>query len=112
MKPLRFVGTSLKDLRGFPERARKQAGYQLFKVQRGTDPTDWKAMPTLGKGVNEVRIQVGDAYRIMYLARLPDAVYVLHAFQKKTQKTSKKDLQLTQARYVAAIKASSGEETS
>ena len=92
MKPLRFVGDSLKCLREFPEDAKQDAGYQLDKVQRGEQPTDFKPMPTIGKGVEELRVRdESGAYRVIYTARLPDAVYVLHAFQKKTQTTAKRD---------------------
>lgn len=100
MKLLRFVGDSLKCLREFPEDAKQDAGYQLDKVQRGEQPTDFKPMPTIGKGVEELRIrEESGAYRVIYTARLPDAVYVLHAFQKKTQTTAKRDIELAKSRY-------------
>ena len=100
MKPLRFVGDSLKCLREFPEDAKQDAGYQLDKVQRGEQPTDFKPMPTIGKGVEELRVRdEPGAYRVIYSARLPDAVYVLHAFQKKTQTTAKRDLELAKSRF-------------
>ncbi len=100
MKLLRFVGDSLKCLREFPEDAKQDAGYQLDKVQRGEQPTDFKPMPTIGKGVEELRIrEASGAYRVIYTARLPDAVYVLHAFQKKTQTTAKRDIELAKSRY-------------
>jgi phage-related protein len=99
MKPLSFLGSSLDDLRAFPETARREAGHQLDRVQRGLDPEDWKAMPSVGIGVREVRIrdQVG-AFRVIYIATRPEAVYVLHAFQKKTQATAKRDLELAETR--------------
>ena len=100
MKPLRFVGDSLKCLREFPEDAKQDAGYQLDKVQRGEQPTDFKPMPTIGKGVEELRVRdESGSYRVIYTARLSDAVYVLHAFQKKTQTTAKRDLDLAKARF-------------
>lgn len=105
MKMLRFRGSALADLRAFPIAARREAGYQLDKVQAGQTPTDWKPMATIGAGVHEIRIQDDTgAYRVIYIARLADAVYVLHCFQKKTQKTSKTDLALAIKRYSDLIK--------
>jgi phage-related protein len=99
MKPLSFLGSSLDDVRAFPESARREAGHQLDQVQRGLDPEDWKPMQSIGGGVREIRIrdQAG-ALRVIYVATRPEAVYVLHAFQKKTQATSKRDLDLAEAR--------------
>lgn len=99
MKPVRFVGTSLADLRRFPVAARKDAGFQIEQVQHGSDPADWKPMPTIGAGVREIRIrdQAG-AFRVIYTANRPEAIYVLHAFQKKTQQTAKRDIELAQRR--------------
>lgn len=99
-KPLRFLGDSLKCLRDFPEDARQDAGYQLDKVQHGEQPDDFKPMPSIGKGVEEIRVRDDSgAYRVIYTARLADAVYVLHAFQKKTRATAKRDIDLARARY-------------
>lgn len=100
MKLLRFLGDSLKSLREFPEDARHDAGYQLDKVQRGEQPDDFKPMPSIGKGVEELRVwDDSGTYRVIYTARLADAVYVLHAFQKKTQATAKRDVELARKRY-------------
>jgi phage-related protein/predicted XRE-type DNA-binding protein len=89
MKPVRFLGNSLQRLRDFPVDARQDAGYQLDKVQRGLQPDDFKPMPTIGKGVEEIRIRDDSGiYRVIYTARFADAVFVLHAFEKKTQRTS------------------------
>ncbi|SOE80769.1 Phage-related protein [Caballeronia arationis] len=100
MKPIRFLGDALKCLRDFPEDARHDAGFQLEKVQRGQRPDDFKPMPSIGKGVEELRIwDDSGTYRVVYTARLADAVYVLHAFQKKTQATSKRDIDLAAARF-------------
>ena len=105
MKPLRFVGDSLKCLREFPADAKQDAGYQLDKVQRGEQPIDFKPMPSIGKGVEELRVRdESGAYRVIYTARLPDAVYVLHAFQKKTQATAKRDVELAKSRYEELIR--------
>jgi phage-related protein len=99
-KPLRFRGTSLDDLRTFPLSARREAGYQLDKVQEGREPDDWKPMNTVGSGVKEIRIRdEAGTFRVMYIAKFADAVYVLHCFQKKTQKTSKIDLDMVAERY-------------
>jgi phage-related protein len=100
MRPLRFLGDSLKCLRDFPEDTRHDAGYQLDKVQRGEQPDDFKPMPTVGKGVEEIRVSDSSGtYRVIYLARRAEAVYVLHAFQKRTQATAKKDLEIARTRY-------------
>lgn len=108
MKPLRFLGDSLKCLRQFPEDARHDVGYQLDKVQRGEQPTDFKPMPSIGKGVEELRVwDDSGTYRVVYTARLLDAVYVLHAFQKKTQATSRHDIDLTKKRFTELRKTAS-----
>ncbi len=100
MKLLRFLGDSLKCLREFPEDARHDAGYQLDKVQRGEQPDDFRPMPAIGKGVEEIRVwDDTGTYRVIYTARLADAVYVLHAFQKKTQVTAKRDVELARRRF-------------
>ncbi len=104
-KPVEFMGTSLDDLRAFPLDARREAGHQIDQVQNGQEPDDWKPMSTLGKGVKEIRIrdQAG-AFRVIYVAKFASAVYVLHCFQKKTEKTSQTDLELTRKRYRALLK--------
>lgn len=99
MKPLRFVGSSLDDLRSFPAEARRQAGFELYAIQRGLDPSDWKPIKTVGSGVREIRIRVLGEWRVLYVAKFADAVYVLHAFQKKTQKTRRSDLEIARRRY-------------
>lgn len=99
MKPITFVGDSLARLRDFPEDARSEAGYQLSEVQHGRDPDDWKPIKTVGAGVREIRVRdTSGAFRVIYLATLPDRVLVLHAFQKKTQQTSQKDIDLAARR--------------
>lgn len=100
LKPISFVGAVLDDLRDFPQAARREAGYQLDRVQNGLDPDDWKPMKSIGKGVREIRIRdASGAFRIIYVANIADAVYVLHCFRKTTQKTSKRDLDLAAKRY-------------
>ncbi len=99
MKPITFLGNALEELRAFPQSARRAAGMQLDKVQRGLAPDNWKPMKTVGPGVCEIRVK-DDAgiYRVIYIATFAEVVYVLHAFQKKTQKTAKSDLDLAKAR--------------
>ena len=92
MKDIRFVGRSLDALRGFPSDVKREAGYQLDRVQRGFEPTDWKPMPPIGSGVREIRIMHEGQFRVLYVARFANAIHVLHAFQKKTQKTRKQDI--------------------
>jgi phage-related protein len=100
MKPVRFLGDSLKAIRDFPEDARQDAGYQLDRVQRGEQPDDFKPMPSIGKGVEEIRIwDDAGTYRVIYTARFAEAVYVLHAFQKKTQATSRRDIETAKERF-------------
>jgi phage-related protein len=100
MKPVRFLGDSLKCLRDFPEDARQDAGYQIDKVQRGQQPDDFKPMPSIGKGVEEIRVRDDSGiFRVIYTARLAEAVFVLHAFQKKTRTTAKRDIDLARARF-------------
>jgi phage-related protein len=107
IKPLVFLGTALDDLRAFPLSAKREAGHQLDQVQRGLDPDDWKPMNTVGSGVREIRIRdASGAFRVMYVAKLGDVVAVLHCFQKKTEKTSKPDLDLASKRYRDLIKES------
>jgi phage-related protein len=99
-KPIEFRGSSLDELRAFPMLARREAGYQLDRVQNGQEPDDWKPMNTVGPGVREIRIRdaVG-TFRVIYVAKFADAVYVLHCFQKKTAKTHKADVDLVAKRY-------------
>jgi phage-related protein len=100
LRPIEFRGSALEDLRAFPQAARRAAGFQLDQVQRGRDPDDWKPMNSIGPGVKEIRIRdAAGAFRVLYLARFEDAVYVLHCFQKKTQKTRNADLDLANQRY-------------
>lgn len=99
MKPVSFLGDSLYAIRTFPDGARRQAGYQIERVQRGLDPDDWKPMRSIGAGVREIRVRdAAGAFRVIYIATLADAVYVLHAFRKKSRATSRHDLDLAAAR--------------
>jgi len=99
MKELKFIGSSLADLADFPEAVKKIAGFELWQVQVGAMPSDFKPMPTVGDGAYEVRIRFGGQWRVIYVAKQVDAVYVLHCFRKTTPKTSKTDIDLAVKRY-------------
>jgi phage-related protein len=100
VKDIEFLGDSLDALRSFPDRARRAAGFALDQVQRGLEPLDWKPMSTVGRGVQEIRVrEQRAAFRVIYLARLPEAVYVLHCFEKKTQRTPVRDIETARQRF-------------
>jgi phage-related protein len=100
MKPVRFMGDSLKCLRAFPADARRDAGYQIESLQQGGQPADFKPMPTVGKGVEEIRVrEAGGAFRVIYTARIAESIFVLHAFQKTSQATPKHDLEIARERF-------------
>ena len=100
MKPAAFLGDSLGAIRAFPAGTRREAGFQIERVQRGLDPDDWKPMSSIGPGVREIRVKdrVG-AFRVIYVATFSDAIFVLHAFQKKTRATPQRELNLATARF-------------
>ena len=101
-KEISWVGSSYDDLLAFPDEPRSEAGFQLGKVQAGLEPTDWKPFDEVGAGTREIRIkEASGIYRVMYVAKFEEAIYVLHCFQKKTQATSKQDKAIAQARYRA-----------
>ena len=103
-KQIRWVGSAYDDLLAFPTDARKEAGFQLGKVQAGLEPTDWKPFDEVGVGTREIRISDAKGiFRVMYVAKFEEAVYVLHCFQKKTQKTAKSDLDLGRQRFKAMV---------
>lgn len=99
MKALRFVGSSLDDLKDFPAEARREAGFELDAVQRGLMPSDFKPMLSVGAGAYEIRLHVLGEWRVIYVAKRADAIYVLHAFHKKTQRTRREDIDLAARRY-------------
>ena len=103
-KQLSWLGDSLDQVKTFSDEAKRSAGHQLGLVQSGIDPEDWKPIDSVGAGVKEIRIRFEKTYRVLYVAKFNEAVYVLHAFVKKTQKTSKKDIDLGADRYKALIK--------
>jgi len=98
-KEVVFVGSALKDLKAFPIDARRAAGFQLDLLQQGEQPFDWKPMKTIGRGVREIRIaEESGAFRVFYMVDRPEAIYVLHAMRKTTQKTEARDIELARAR--------------
>lgn len=103
MKRVVFYDTSLAAIRDFPKAARREAGYQLDRVQHGLDPTDWKPMTMIGPGVREIRIKSHGQFRVIYLATLEEHIAVLHAFRKKSQKTNRIDLRRAKAAYKEAM---------
>ena len=105
LKQLRWLGDSQEQVKTFSDEAKRSAGHQLGIVQSGLDPLDWKPMETVGAGVKEIRIRFEKSYRVFYVAKFNEAIYVLHAFVKKTPKTSKKDLDLGAYRYRALIQS-------
>jgi len=99
-KPIYWVGTSYKDLLEFPVEAKRNAGYQLHRIQNGFEPESWKPFQSVGAGVKEIRIsEKGNTFRIIYVAKFAEKIYVLHSFQKKTQKTRARDINIAKARY-------------
>ena len=104
-KPLVWLGSSLADVRAFPAEARQEAGFQLRRVQQGLSPSDWKPMSTVGLWVIEIRIHTTEEYRVFYVAKFAEAVYVIHAFHKQTQKTAPPDIALAQRRYADLLQA-------
>lgn len=99
MKPVRWLGDSLKRVRAFEDEAKHHLGVELSRVQYGREPIDWKPMLSVGPGVREIRVRVDGAYRLVYVAKFGEAVYVLHAFRKKSPKTSRLDIELARIRY-------------
>jgi len=97
-KPLVWVGSALAALRAFPMAARRRAGFELRRVQEGLLPDDWKPMGSVGPGVYEIRIHTAVEHRVFYIAKFDEAIYVLHAFEKRTRQTAKSDLVLARKR--------------
>jgi phage-related protein len=98
-KRLLWLGSSRRDIRRFPKPARRVAGFQLLRVQQGLEPNDWKPMASIGAGVQEIRVHTETEHRVCYVARFLDGIYVLHAFEKRTKKTSSSDVALARTRY-------------
>jgi phage-related protein len=102
-KPLQWLGASRSDVRAFPRHARRLTGVQLRRVQQGLDPLDWKPVPTVGPGVREIRVHTTLEHRVLYVAKFAEAVYVLHAFEKRTRKTAIRDVELARQRFRALV---------
>jgi phage-related protein len=98
-KPIQWLGDSRDRLRRFPQAARREIGYQLSLIQAGRSAIDWKPIPLVGTGVVEIRVHADGEYRVFYVAKFADAVYVLHVFAKKTRKASSLDVELGKKRY-------------
>ena len=105
MKPIIWLGASRDEIRNFNDAGRRDTGFELYQVQQGLEPTDWKPMPTVAPGVREMRIHDRKEYRVLYVARFTEAVYVLHAFVKKTQQTPQRDIELARARFLQLLEA-------
>ena len=100
MKTIRFVGDSKATVRSFPETAKWKVGGQLFLLQTGHDPDDWKPMPSIGAGVREIRVRdISGAYRVIYVANIGDTIVVLSAFIKKSQATPQREIDLARKRF-------------
>lgn len=98
-KPLFWLGSSRSEIRAFPSEARRTAGFQLLRVQQGLEPNDWKPLTIVGAGVREIRIHTDTEHRVCYVARFAEGIYVLHAFEKRSQKMAVRDVELARARY-------------
>jgi phage-related protein len=107
-KPLIWIGDSLDRVRAFATAARKEIGFELWEIQQGRPPSDWKPLGPVGPGVRELRISSGNAYRVIYVATLSEAIYVLHAFEKRSRKTPKPDVELARARFRALMRERGG----
>ena len=103
IKVVEWIGSSLKDVQSFPKDAKREIGHALDNLQHGYAPADWKPMPSIGSGVYEIRVHTDGEYRVVYITKFCKKIYVLHAFKKKTQKTPKKDIDISQARLKEAM---------
>ena len=99
IKPIAWCGSALDDIRSFPEEARREAGFQLGELQEGREPDDWKPMTVVGPGTIEIRIHTGVEHRVFVVTKFASRIYVLHAFEKKSQKTAQRDIDLARQRY-------------
>jgi phage-related protein len=108
LKPVEWVGDSRETVRAFAAEARAQAGRELFRLQVGEEPLDWKPMRAIGPGACEIRVQAGNQYRLIYVAKFAEAIYVLHAFTKKSQATRLQDIRTAKDRYRSMIESRGG----
>ena len=100
MKNIIFIGQSKNIIKSFPQAAKRNTGYQLDKIQNGKEPSDWKPVNTIGTGVREIRIKDKEGiYRVIYISKFKQSIYVLHAFKKKARKTSKHDIDVVKTAY-------------
>ena len=104
-KPIRWIGRSLEVVRSFPGDVRRKLGEELRRVQEGLRPKDWKPMRTVGKGAVEICVHAQSEYRAIYVARFAEAIYVLHAFEKRTRKTAQSDLDTARRRLTTVIRS-------
>jgi phage-related protein len=104
-KDILWLGDTKDTVSAFPKAVREDLGHQLWLVQEGDEPDDWKPMPTVGAGATELRLHHENEYRVLYVAKFSEGVYVLHAFVKKTQRTGRKDLHLAERRYNDLVNA-------
>jgi phage-related protein len=104
IKPLVWLGDSIDHVQAFAGDARRRLGFELWQVQQGMEASDSKSMSSVGPGVREIRVHVNGAYRAIYLARLPEAIYVLHAFEKKSRRTAKEDLDVARNRFRTLVR--------
>ena len=111
-KPLVWLGATREDVKAFSPDARRVAGFQLRRVQQGLEPNDWKPMTTIGTGVQEIRIHTELEHRVFYVAKFAEAVYVLHAFEKRTRKTPIRETTLARDRFRALVARRRGEKSS
>jgi len=100
LKKIEWIKSSRRSIKEFPAEARYRAGSELLLVQEGKQPTNWKPISLMGPGVMEIRIHEPHEYRILCIAKFPEAIYVLHCFDKKTQKTSQRDINIARSAYV------------
>lgn len=104
MKLVVWLGDSRARVREFDPEGRHETGIQLGRVQLGEQSADWKPMPSVGLGVNEIRVRIGGAFRLIYVAKFLEAIYVLHAFQKKSRKTARADIELARLRFRTLVR--------
>jgi phage-related protein len=103
-QPLSWLGSSLDDLRGFPDALRRAAGYEVGHVQQGLMPSDWKPMTAVGAGVFEIRLHAGVEHRVFYVAKFEEGIYVLHAFEKRTRQTPQSEIVLARRRLADVLR--------
>lgn len=109
-KALFWLGSSRSDVRSFPAAARRSAGFQLRRVQKGLEPNDWRSIPSVGPGAREIRVHTGLEHRVFYIATFSEGIYIIHAFEKRTRKTPRHDLELARSHLRELIRIRRGKE--